>query len=321
MFLTRANTPCFEFRDFLTERYLCKLNLQSQIPVIRGDITNHPDLLWAEDSWDETRIADAKEKIRRQGACSSKMSDFNKNRILNKASQYWHEFYKRNQDHFYKDRHYLHIVFPELAICNDGKKVLVELGSGVGNAIFPLLTVNDSLQVLAFDFAKSAIDLMKINPLYDDLNNKCRSLSACDDTFKILGQVCDIVHEELPISDNSVDYVLCMFVLSAMPRTSQLSVFKKISRILKPSGKVFFRDYGRYDEAQLRFSGKNIVDDNLYARQDGTLSYYFTKEEVFELALSAGLKVLENEYVLRQYANRKQGKARYRVWMHGKFIK
>ena len=30
------------------------------------------------------------------------------------ANKYWHAFYKRNTDHFYKDRHYLHVVFPEL---------------------------------------------------------------------------------------------------------------------------------------------------------------------------------------------------------------
>ena len=31
-----------------------------------------------------------------------------------KANVFWHQFYKRNLDHFYKDRHYLHVVFPDL---------------------------------------------------------------------------------------------------------------------------------------------------------------------------------------------------------------
>lgn len=33
----------------------------------------------------------------------------------NKAGMYWHKFYQRNQTNFYKDRHYLHVVFPELS--------------------------------------------------------------------------------------------------------------------------------------------------------------------------------------------------------------
>jgi len=82
-----------------------------------------------------------------------------------------HEFYKRNVDHFYKDRHYLHVVFPELnGSCSDGTLRLMEVGSGVGNAVFPLLEVNPCLQVFAFDFARSAIEIMTRSSVYEQLN-------------------------------------------------------------------------------------------------------------------------------------------------------
>lgn len=57
-----------------------------------------------------------------------------------RGSAYWHAFYKRNTDNFYKDRHYIHLVFPELAVDSPTRPHtqapihLLEVGSGVGNA-------------------------------------------------------------------------------------------------------------------------------------------------------------------------------------------
>ncbi len=77
----------------------------------------------------------------------------------------------------------------------------------------------------------------------------------------------------------------------------------------------------RYDEAQLRFKKGSKLDDNFYVRQDGTCSYFFSLQELQNLAQQVGFVCEENDFILRQYANRQQKKARYRVWIHAKLVK
>lgn len=122
----------------------------------------------------------AKERLMREQGDQCK-SQFWIDKYENRPGLYWHEFYKRNRDHFYKDRHYLHIVFPELAGTSDTPVIsvlqgltpsnivtrtqyLLEIGSGVGNAVLPLLDINPSLFIHAIDVAPSAIDILRYLP-------------------------------------------------------------------------------------------------------------------------------------------------------------
>jgi hypothetical protein len=76
-----------------------------------------------------------------------------------------------------------------------------------------------------------------------------------------------------------------------------------------------------FDEAQLRFGKGSKIEENFYVRQAGTCSYFFSTTDLASLALSAGLEVEECFEIKRQYANRRQRQARYRVWLHAKLIK
>lgn len=76
------------------------------------------------------------------------------------AGRNWHFFYKSNTTHFYKDRNYLPIEFSEIGEIEN--PILFEPGCGVGNSIFPLLKAFPTLKIYGCDFAKSAIELLKV---------------------------------------------------------------------------------------------------------------------------------------------------------------
>lgn len=154
-----------------------------------GDILDDPELLWTEDVWDEGRVEDAKQKLSQQGDV---VSTYWKTQYETKAGSFWHKFYKRNADHFYKDRHYLHVVFPELLTGAESvvpkSTYLLEVGCGVGNAVIPLIDLNPNLHVVAMDFAQSAIQILNKHPYthscIDHLPSKCLSAADVTDDYQ-----------------------------------------------------------------------------------------------------------------------------------------
>ena len=83
------------------------------------------------------------------------------------------------------------------------------------------------------------------------------------------------------------------------------------------------RDYGQYDEAQMRFKAKSKLGDSFYARQDSTCSYFFSLEFLDSLLVSAGFRALPGrcENICKMQENRAQGKTRHRVWVQAVYEK
>lgn len=183
------------------------------------------------------------------------------------------------------------------------------MGCGVGNFVFPLIEQYPNLRVIACDFSKRAVDFVKSNPKFTP--ERCTAF------------VCDLTTNDLldNVEENSVDIVSMIFVLSAIPPEKMEWALENVWKVLKPGGMILFRDYGLYDEAQLRFKTGHKLEENLYVRQDGTLAFYFNTELVKSLATTTGFEILENNYIYKEIVNRKTQIKMERVFLQGRFRK
>ncbi|KAK3815015.1 MAG: methyltransferase-like protein 6-like protein [Benniella sp.] len=243
----------------------------------------------------------------------------------NESAKNWDRFYKRNETRFYKDRHWIEREFTiykqqptdtdndTVATESSSPSVLkcLEVGCGVGNFVFPVLERNPHLFMYACDFAPHAIELVKQHEAYKE--ERC------------LAFVCDLTKDALTdtIAAGSLDVVSSIFVLSAIPVEKLEAAVRNIKDVLKPGGMVCFRDYAVYDAAQVKFSSNpgHMLDTNLYVRQDGTLSLFFSTEQIRELFEKEGFTTLECEYVHRETINRAMDISIDRRFLQAKFIK
>ncbi|KAI8333496.1 S-adenosyl-L-methionine-dependent methyltransferase [Choanephora cucurbitarum] len=235
---------------------------------------------------------------------------FWKTKYKKEAAKNWDLFYKRNTTKFFKDRHWTDREFTELADQTKEQRCL-EVGCGVGNFVFPLLADNPSLFIYACDFSKRAVDMVKENENYDE--SRCKAF------------VCDLTADKLTdnIPENSLDLVSAIFVFSAIPPEKMSIAIKNIYSVLKPGGYVLFRDYGLYDEAQIKFSAASDkkIDENLYVRHDGTLSYFFSTDDLKARFEQEGFVVDQLEYIYRETTNRSMEMRIDRIFAQAKFQK
>ncbi|XP_070565417.1 tRNA N(3)-cytidine methyltransferase METTL2-like [Ptychodera flava] len=315
-----------------------------------------PSKVFEHNAWDNVQWDEEQEEVARKKVAENSelfIQEEQREKYESDADQYWNDFYTQHQNRFFKDRHWLFTEFPELAPepntvnSNDTEAGLssvkdthqranaiaevnlkegkikedfpgssastriLEVGCGVGNTVFPILQTNNDpgLFVYCCDFSSTAIDLVKSHADYS--TQRCHAF------------VCDIVDDAavLPFPENSLDIIVLIFVLSAVHPDKMQSAIDRLCRHLKPGGLLLFRDYGRYDMAQLRFKKGRCLSDNFYVRGDGTRVYFFTQDELGTMFTSAGLVEEQNSIDRRLQVNRGRQLTMYRVWIQCKFRK
>ncbi|XP_067994701.1 tRNA N(3)-methylcytidine methyltransferase METTL8, mitochondrial isoform X3 [Melanerpes formicivorus] len=189
---------------------------------------------------------------------------------------------------------------------------ILEVGCGAGNSVFPILKVlcsTPGIFLYCCDFASGAVELVKSHSSYNSAWCSAFVHDVCDDTLPY------------PFPDETLDVILLVFVLSTIHPDRMQGVVNRLAKLLKPGGMLLFRDYGRYDTAQLRFKRGHCLSENFYVRGDGTRVYFFTKDEVWNMFSLAGLTEVQNLVDRRLQVNRKKKVKMQRVWIQSKFQK
>jgi len=317
----------------MSKQHSSAASVLQQQPAFGSRVLKDPADVFEHNAWDHVEWTEemeqfARERIQLQQNAAQPVDT---EHLVKDAAKHWDEFYTKNETKFFKDRHWLTIEFPELFVDASSlsrqdtaaaggaeeraRRVVLEVGCGVGNTVFPLLeqSADTTMFVYGCDFSTQAVQLVKNHSLYD--SNRC-----CAFVWDVTDPRGIPVIDTHPLAPESVDVILLIFVFSALHPSSWDQVVANLDHILKPGGLILFRDYGRYDLAQLRFKPQRLISDNFYTRGDQTCVYFFTSEELATI-FGQRFQVVDNAVDRRLIVNRQRKVCMQRVWLQAKFRK
>lgn len=270
------------------------------------------DSFWHVDEWTAAEVTQAEQLLKQnENKCAvpaQRIQLYEKETIKS-----WDNFYRHHGTKFFNDRHYLSKAFPDEFGEEKSQQTisLVEIGCGVGNNILPILEHNPKWYVWGYDISKVAVDLMQRDARFDST----RATAGVWDIASTL--------EQTPVS-GIADICTLLFCLSAISPDKMKTAACNVAAVLKPGGVLVIRDYGRFDEAQLKLGVQRAkrLSENFYVKSDGTRCFYFSLEDLERLFIThAGLELLELKHICRIYKNRANEEKRRRVWVQCRFRK
>jgi len=146
-------------------------------------------------------------------------------------------------------------IIPDLPA---GSRVL-EIGCGNGKTLAAML--HQPWQTVALDISSRAAEIaMSDSRGFADV---------------LVADAC-----QLPFKDDSFDAVLAFHITGHLLSDGRRLMASESARVLRPGGKLFFRDFGADD---MRSGQGREVEPKTYKRGEGILTHYFTEKEAVKL--------------------------------------
>lgn len=137
---------------------------------------------------------------------------------------------------------------------------ILELGCGNGKTLEALLSMSDS--VVAIDHSRSCLDI-------------CSKMKKLRQGVLVQADI-----QYLPFRDGVFDAVICHHILEHLYEEERENAARDISRIISPSGKLFFEGFSVLD---MRSGSGEEVEPRTYVRGNGINTHYFDESEVEEI--------------------------------------
>lgn len=153
-----------------------------------------------------------------------------------------------------------------------GSKVL-ELGCGSGKTIQGM--IGRGWRIVAIDISRRAVGIAR------SILEEAPSDFGASPSKKIAGAV-DLLTADgryLPFRDGSFDAVFSFHVLGHLVRHQRSVMAGEIIRVTRRGGAVFFRGFS-FDDLR---AGGDEIEERTFIRGDGTITHYFTEDEVLRL--------------------------------------
>ncbi|KAG9140991.1 hypothetical protein Leryth_012581 [Lithospermum erythrorhizon] len=254
----------------------------------------------------------------------------NEHHFSKHAPKYWDNFYKLHQNKFFKDRHYLVKDWGRYFSNDedvDDRKVVLEVGCGPGNTIYPLLDAFPNMYVHACDFSPQAISLVKGHPNFN---------ASQMNVF-----VCDVATDDLSISisPSSVDVITLVSTRSQDLKKKLSSKFCHLSAIILNGAhlksylvnQIFTLSAFSPNKMSLvlqnlrkvlkvKLQKKNqLISENFFFRGDGTCSFFFSEDFLSTLFSAGGFDIMDVSTYYREIENRSKNITMQRYWIRGIF--
>lgn len=246
----------------------------------------------------------------------------------------WDEFYKLHNDAFFKDRHYF--AKEHVRLCSSLQSTetsvvvrILDFGCGVGNSIVPLLESCSSgvtVHYLGLDISPHAVNILqhRLLPFSARHYLQCRVLDLQDCSEEQWDNALQEFFNGAPEAEKqqqTFDFCLMIFVLSAFEPKKMQPAVVRVSKALRGGGVVCFRDYSVGDMAMERFSKAQQVSRNLYLRQDGTLSFFFAINGLLAMfEEDCAMKCSWARNLNRTIENRAKQTQMKRSWLGAEFV-